>query len=40
MTDGLCGRWFGDARDSLTEEARGWRGSEEARRGSGGLRIS
>ena len=23
MIDGLCGRWFGDARGSLAEEARG-----------------
>ena len=40
MTDGLCDRWFGDARDSLAGEARGW-----GRSGGGGkdraeLRIS
>ena len=42
MTDGLCADGPGDARDSLadSEEARGWGGSGEARRGRRQLRIS
>ena len=40
MTDGLCADGPGDARDSLAEEARGWGGSGEARRGRRQLRIS
>ena len=40
MTDGLCDRWFGDARACLAEEAREWRRSGEARRDWRGLRIT
>ena len=40
MTNGLCGRWFGDARDSIMGEVRARGKSGEARRDQQRQRIS
>ena len=40
MTDGLCGRWIGGRAWQHRGASEGWRGSEEARKDRGWLKIS